>query len=105
VNGSLDSLYQVICERKSGDANASYVAKCFAKGRDHIAKKFGEEAVETAMASAQNNREQVIYESADALFHLLMLLAAHGITPAEVTAELTRRQGTSGIAEKAARSE
>jgi phosphoribosyl-ATP pyrophosphohydrolase len=103
MNDSLNTLYAMIRERQGGDANTSYVAKSFAKGPEHMAKKFGEEAVETVIAAIQNNREQIIYESADTLFHLLMLLAAHGITPDEVAAELQRREGTSGIAEKESR--
>jgi phosphoribosyl-ATP pyrophosphohydrolase len=100
---TLDALYQTILNRKNTASESSYVAKSFAKGPEHIAKKFGEEAVETVIAAIQNNREQIVYESADTLFHLLMLLAAHGITPDEVAAELKRREGTSGIAEKESR--
>lgn len=100
MNDTLTALYRTILSRKGGDSATSYVAKCFAKGTDHIAKKLGEEAVETAMASAQNNREQVVYESSDLLFHLLLLLAAHDITPDEVMDELARREGVSGIEEK-----
>ena len=102
---AMETVYQTILARKSADPKTSYVAKLLAKGHTHIAKKLGEEAVETAIASAQNDRSEVIYESADLLFHLSVLWAAHDITPEEVFAELARREGTSGIEEKASRTE
>ena len=101
----LKELYDMAQSRKGADAKTSYVAKLFAKGHTHIAKKLGEEAVETAIASAQNDRGDIIYESADLLFHLTVLLAAHDIALEDVFAELARRQGTSGIEEKASRTE
>jgi phosphoribosyl-ATP pyrophosphohydrolase len=101
---ALNNLYQTILQRKqSADAGNSYTAQLLHKGQLHIAKKLGEEAVETAMAVAQNDRAQIIYESADLLFHWLVLLAATDISPHEIELELQRRQGTSGLTEKASR--
>jgi phosphoribosyl-ATP pyrophosphohydrolase len=105
VFATLDQLVLTIAQREGGDAATSYIAKLLNKGATHIAKKVGEEAVEVAIASANGARAEVITESADLLFHLLVLWRAHGITPEDVMAELQRREGTSGIAEKAARTE
>lgn len=99
----LDTLVATIAARVGEDAATSYVAKMLAKGPAKIAQKVGEEAVETAIAAAANQRDQIVYESADLLFHLLMLWQAAGIQPTEIMEELKRREGTSGIAEKAAR--
>ncbi len=99
----LDQLVATIAARASGDAASSYVAKLLHKGASHIAKKVGEEGVEVAIASASGNAEDVVKESADVLFHLLVLWRAHGISPEDVMAELKRREGTSGLAEKASR--
>lgn len=101
----LDQLVATIAEREGGDAASSYVAKLLHKGAPHIAKKVGEEGVEVAIASASGNREEVVKESVDVLFHLLVLWHAHGISPDSVMAELKRREGTSGIVEKATRTE
>lgn len=98
-------LYDVIAARKGGDADASYTAKLFEKGTDKIAQKLGEEAVETVIAAVARDRDGTIGESADLLYHLLVLWADAGIRPEDVLAELERREGTSGIAEKAARKE
>ncbi|MCC7259472.1 MAG: phosphoribosyl-ATP diphosphatase [Alphaproteobacteria bacterium] len=100
---TLETLYAVIESRKGGDVEASYVAKLLSRGTTHIAQKVGEEALETALAASSEGREKVVYESADLLFHLLVLWADQGIRPADVAAELARREGTSGIAEKNAR--
>lgn len=103
---TLDQLVTTIAARaEAGDAASSYVAKLLQKGSGHIAKKLGEEAVETAMAAAKGDHENLVYESADVLFHLLVLWHAADVSPAEVMAELARREGTSGIAEKASRKE
>ena len=102
---TLDQLILTIAQREGSDPATSYIAKLLNKGAPHIAKKVGEEAVEVAIASASGNRHEVITESADLLFHLLVLWHAHGISPEDVMAELQRREGTSGIAEKAARTE
>ena len=99
----LDTLVRTIDARKDADPKASHVAKMLKKGTLKIAKKLGEEAVETAIAAANNDREQVVYESSDLLFHLMLLWHAMGVSPAEVMQELARRDGVSGIAEKASR--
>ena len=102
---TLDELYAIIDERRSGDAATSYVARSFAKGRAKLAQKVGEEAVETVIAAVGGDRAAVIAESADLLFHLTMLWADAGVTPADVLAALEDRRGTSGIDEKARRHE
>jgi phosphoribosyl-ATP pyrophosphohydrolase len=99
----LARLETVIAERRLGDPGTSYVAKLTARGVPKIAQKVGEEAVEAVIAAMADDRDGLIGESADLLFHLLVLLAAKGITLADVCAELARRDGVSGIAEKAAR--
>lgn len=100
----LENLYDVVQERRNhGDPATSYVAKITAKGRKKIAQKVGEEAVETVIAGVGNKPEKLISESADLLFHLLILWADAGVTPEEVAKELDRREGTSGIDEKASR--
>ena len=86
-----------------GDPATSYVAALFAKGDDAILKKIGEEATETVMAAKDGDKLRLTAEVADLWFHCLVLLARHGLGPADVLAELARREGTSGIAEKAAR--
>lgn len=96
----LDELFATIESRKGGDPATSYTAKLFAKGRSHIAKKFGEEAIEAVIAATSQQNPDVIAESADVLFHLLVLWAERGIKPAEVFAELKKRKGLSGIEEK-----
>src|SRR5579863_6654068 len=100
---TLDRLEAVIAERRGGDPSASYVAKMHAKGLNKIAQKLGEEAVETIIAALAEDRAALVGEAADLLFHLLMLLGAKGVPLAEVLAELDRREGVSGIAEKASR--
>ncbi|WP_380873015.1 phosphoribosyl-ATP pyrophosphatase [Sphingomonas sp. DBB INV C78] len=100
---TLTRLEQTIRSRKGGDASASYVAKLFAKGRPKIAQKLGEEAVEAVIAAMAGDREELVKESADLLFHLTVLLADMDVELADVFAELDRREGVSGIAEKAAR--
>lgn len=99
----LDTLEQVIRERRTGDPATSYVAKLTAKGRAKIAQKLGEEAVEAAIAAVQDDREGLTGEAADLIFHLLVLLADTGLTLDDVRAELARREGVSGIDEKASR--
>jgi len=105
----LEQVYAVIEQRRGGDADASHTARLFAKGRGKIAQKVGEEAVETVIAALtldqRGEKSEVVAESADLLYHLLVLWAETGVEPAEVWAELARRQGISGIAEKASRSE
>lgn len=99
----LDALFTTIESRKGEDIETSYTARLFHKGRVKIAQKVGEEAVETALAAAQNDAQGVISESADLLYHLLVLWAEMGIAPEQVMATLQSREGTSGIAEKASR--
>lgn len=100
---TLDTLAQTIADRAKADPDSSWTAKLLAKGPDKCAEKFGEEAVEAIIEAVKDNREGLISESADVLFHLLVMLQSRGIALDEVLAELDRRQGTSGIAEKAAR--
>jgi len=102
---TLTRLEQVIAERKAASPDASYVAKLNAAGIEKIAQKLGEEAVENVIAALSGSREEVVGEAADLIFHLLVLLQARRITLGEVMAELDRREGTSGIEEKASRSE
>ena len=100
---ALDRLWQVIQSRRGSDPQTSYTARLFSRGRAKIAQKLGEEAIEAVIEGVRNNRAALAGESADLLYHLLVLWAAAGISPADVAAELTRREGTSGIAEKRAR--
>ncbi len=99
----LERLFEVIESRHGGDPKTSYVAKLFKKGRRKIAQKVGEEAVETVIAAIDKDRGEVVKESADLLFLLMVLWAELDLKPADVFAELARREGTSGIAEKKAR--
>jgi len=101
---ALDRLYAVICERRGADPQSSYTAKLLAAGAVKIAQKVGEEAVETVIEGARGNAAAIVAESADLLYHLLVLWAASGITPMEVWQTLESRQGRSGIAEKQSRS-
>ncbi|MDP6787028.1 MAG: phosphoribosyl-ATP diphosphatase [Rhodospirillales bacterium] len=98
----LDSLFRVIEERLGADPETSHTARLFAKGRAKIARKVGEEAVETVVAALAETPERVTRESADLLYHLLVLWAETGVAPADVWAELERRQGPSGSAHKKA---
>jgi phosphoribosyl-ATP pyrophosphohydrolase len=102
---TLARLEAIIADRHGGNPDASYVAKLLLRGVPEVARKVGEEAVETAIAAVALEREDVVGEAADLIFHLLILLRARGIKFADVLAELDRREGTSGIDEKAARSE
>ncbi len=99
----LHDLETTIAARKSADPDSSWTAKLLAKGPEKCAEKFGEEAIEAIIAAAKNDRENLTYESADVLYHLLVMLAARDIPLDDVLTELARRQGTSGIAEKASR--
>src|SRR5215467_5191968 len=89
--------------RKNADPKSSYVASLFARGDDAILKKIGEEATEAVMAAKDGDKIRIAAEVADLWFHCLVLLARHGLGPEDVRAELARREGTSGLAEKAAR--
>ena len=101
----LNRLADLLEERKSADPQSSYVAKLYAKGIDSILKKVGEEATETIIAAKDGNKEDIIYETADLWFHTLIMLAHAGLKPQDVLDELARREGLSGIAEKASRTE
>lgn len=101
----LDALFDVIAARKGSDPGASYTASLLAKGPLKCAQKLGEEAVETVIAASSGDRSGAISESADLLYHWLVLCASMDIDPRDVYSELARREGTSGHAEKAARSE
>lgn len=100
---TLHQLEQTIRQRRSADPSTSYVAKLTARGRGKIAQKVGEEAVETVIAAMADDRDGVVGESADLLFHLLLLLTDLDISLDDVCDELERREGVSGIAEKASR--
>lgn len=99
----IDALMAVIESRKRADPEHSYVAKLFHKGLDTILKKVGEEACETVIAAKNGEKEAIVYETADLVFHLLVMLADLNIPPAAIMTELERRFGLSGIAEKNAR--
>jgi phosphoribosyl-ATP pyrophosphohydrolase len=99
----LEELYRVILSRRGADPTQSNTAKLFAKGKKKIAQKLGEEAVEALIEGVRGDREGLIAESADLLYHLLVLWAALDVTPEEVWAALRAREGISGIAEKASR--
>ena len=102
-NDTLARLAQVIEARRAGDPDKSYVARLFAKGTDAILKKVGEEATETVMAAKDGDPQKLVHEVADLWFHSMLVLAAFGLTPADVLAELERREGVSGLEEFAAR--
>jgi phosphoribosyl-ATP pyrophosphohydrolase len=99
----LSRLAGTIESRKNADPKTSYVASLFARGEDAILKKIGEEATETVMAAKDGDKIRITAEVADLWFHCLVLLARHGLGPADILSELARREGTSGQAEKAAR--
>ncbi len=98
-----DQLLATIVERRSGDPAASYVAKLTAKGRAKMAQKLGEEAVEVVIAAVADDRAGLVSESADLMFHLAVLLADAGLSFDDIRSELARREGVSGIDEKAGR--
>ena len=100
---TLARLAAVIASRRGGDPERSYVARLFAKGGDAMLKKVGEEATEVVMAAKDGDARKLVGEVADLWFHTLIVLAAHGLEPADVLGELARREGTSGLEEKAAR--
>ena len=100
---TLDDLAQLIDARKSADPDSSWTAKLLAKGPEKCAEKFGEEAIEAIIEAVKGDKAALTSEAADVLYHLLVMLAASDVVLGDVMAELTRRQGPSGIAEKAAR--
>jgi phosphoribosyl-ATP pyrophosphohydrolase len=99
----LDRLFTVIESRRDADPTVSHSARLLSRGPAKVAQKFGEEAVECLIEAVAGNRDALIAESADVLYHLLVLWVSSGVAPAEVWAELVRREGISGITEKAAR--
>lgn len=103
MHDTLQRLETIIADRRGASADSSYVASLFAKGREKIAQKVGEEATETVIAALSGSPEKLTSEAADLLFHLVVLLAEGGVTVDQVLAELDRRDGISGLAEKAAR--
>ncbi len=100
---SLQDLSDVINARKDADPESSWTAKLLSKGPEKCAEKFGEEAIEAVIEAVKGDKDALTNEAADVLYHLLVMLAARGVTLADVEAELARRHGRSGIAEKAAR--
>lgn len=99
----LDELASLLEQRRSADPAQSYVARLYAKGQDAILRKVGEEAVETILAAKSGDTLHLVRETADLWFHTLVMLAHAGLGPRDVIAELQRREGISGIEEKAAR--
>ena len=99
----LDRLWQTIEARRDADPSESWTARLIAEGPEKAARKFAEEAVEAVIEAAKGDRERLTSEAADALYHMLVMLAASDVDLADVLDELDRRSGTSGIAEKAAR--
>jgi phosphoribosyl-ATP pyrophosphohydrolase len=102
-NDVLARLHEVILERSKGDPEKSYVARLFSKHEDATLKKIGEEATETVMAAKDGGKEKIVAETADLWFHCMVMLARYDLSPADVLAELSRREGLSGLEEKAAR--
>ena len=100
---TLERIAATINERRHGDAAKSYVAQLFAKGDDAMLKKIGEAATETVLAAKSGDRLALVRETADLWFHSMIVLARHGLGPADVLAEMHRREGISGLDEKAGR--
>ena len=100
---ALERLSETILARKSADPESSWTAKLLAKGPEKCAEKFGEEAIEAIIEAVKGDRGKLTAEAADVVYHLLVMLAARDVTLDDVVAELERREGVSGIAEKAAR--
>ncbi len=103
LGSALDRLAATIAARKGANLETSWTAKLLAKGPEKCAAKFGEEAIEAVIEATKGDRARLTSEAADVLYHLLVMLAARDVTLADVEAELTRREGQSGLAEKAAR--
>jgi phosphoribosyl-ATP pyrophosphohydrolase len=104
MSDTIDKLFATIAARKGADPSTSYTAKLLAGGIEKCAKKFGEEATEAVIAAIQKDKTELAKESADVLYHLLVVWAASGITPEDVYAVLQSREGQSGLEEKASRS-
>ncbi|APG29071.1 phosphoribosyl-ATP diphosphatase [Syntrophotalea acetylenivorans] len=101
----LDEVYRIVQQRRDQSADQSYVASLFAKGLDKILGKIGEEATETAVAGKGGDPKEVVSETADLFFHVLVLLGYYDLPPERIYAELRRRFGVSGLTEKASRSQ
>ena len=101
----LNRLQTLIRTRKNSSVEESYTSGLFQKGQDHILKKLGEESYEVVMASKDNDREHIIRELADLWFHSLVVMAYHNVSTGDVALELERREGVSGLEEKASRKE
>ncbi len=101
----LDRLWSVVMNRRDADPTISHSARLLSRGTAKVAQKFGEEAVECLIEAVRGDRDAVIAESADVLYHLVVLWVAGGVAPEEVWAELMRREGVSGIAEKTSRAQ
>lgn len=104
MNDIIQRLTELLESRKKADPQVSYVAKLYSKGMNSILKKVGEEAAETIIAAKDGSKEDLIYETADLWFHTMVMLAEAGLSAQDVLNELARREGLSGIAEKASRS-
>lgn len=100
---TLQDLFETIQSRKGADPESSWTAKLLARGPEKCAEKFGEEAIEAIIEAVKGDRDALTTEAADVLYHLLVMLASRDVDLTDVIEELARRQGTSGIAEKAAR--
>ncbi len=100
---TLQQLAEILEQRKTAEADSSYVASLYHKGLDAILKKVGEEATETVMAAKDGDKDKLVYEVADLWFHTMVLLANEGLKPDDVLQELARRFGVSGLDEKASR--
>ncbi|MBD3765585.1 MAG: phosphoribosyl-ATP diphosphatase [Rhodobacterales bacterium] len=100
---ALDRLAATVQARRGADPDSSWTARLLAKGPEKCAEKFGEEAIEAVIEAVRGDRDRLVAEAADVLYHLLVMLAARDVTLDQVLAELERREGTSGLAEKAAR--
>ena len=101
----LDRLWSVVMSRRDADSTVSHSARLLSRGPAKVAQKFGEEAVECIIEAVRGDKDAVISESADVLYHLLVVWVSTGVAPEEVWAELMRREGVSGIAEKASRAQ
>jgi phosphoribosyl-ATP pyrophosphohydrolase len=104
MSDAFDKLFAAIAARRGADPSESYTAKLLAAGVEKCAKKFGEEAIEAVIAAIQKDKTELVKESADVLYHLLVLWAASGVVPGDVYAVLKAREGISGLEEKASRS-
>ena len=105
LGDTLERLWQVIEARRGADPASSYTAKLLSRGKAKVAQKFGEEAIEAVIEGARGDRAALVGESADVLYHLIVMWEATGVSPADVAAELARREGISGVSEKKARKE